>query len=246
MIKRILFLAVLFAGFVLPSNAVLKEDSLKMTLSILRQELIKYHDEYSAHQAQTKNSRQRVFATIMKETDRANQNALMLYSQKDGYVFDLTYACHEATKQYKEFEKKITPFKAYASKADVAVARYDSLINCLRTMPTRRMTEREKIDRSVCLALAVNIRRMLVEDQQQFTEYIFMYNRAENNLRNLNDYANKRYKEIQNNIFKNGGDSYFTILSRFGDYLVQTKESIDDKYFTKSKTPTQWDSTTLP
>ena len=242
MMKRILFLAVLFAGFVLPSNAVLKEDSLKMTLSILRQELIKYHDEYSAHQAQTKNSRQRVFATIMQETDRANQNALMLYSQKDGYVFDLTYACHEATKQYKEFEKKITPFKAYASKSDVAVARYDSLINCLRTMPTRRMTEREKIDRSVCLALAVNIRRMLAEDQQQFAEYIFMYNRAENNLRNLNDYANKRYKEIQNNIFKNGGDSYPTILSRFGDYLVQTKESIDDKYFTKSKTPTQWDS----
>lgn len=242
MMKRILFLAVLLAGFVLPSNAVLKEDSLKMTLSILRQELIKYHDEYSARQAQTKNSRMRVIATIMQETDRANQNALMLYSQKDGYVFDLTYACHEATKQYKDFEKKITPFKEYASKADVAVARYDSLINCLRTMRTSRMTEREKIDRSVCLAVAVNTRRMLVENQQQLSEYIYIYNIAENNLRNLNDYANKRYKEIQNNIFKNGGDSYPTILSRFGDYLIQTKESIDDKYFTKSKTPTQWDS----
>jgi F0F1-type ATP synthase delta subunit len=107
MMKRILFLAVLLAGFVLPSNAVLKEDSLKMTLSILRQELIKYHDEYSARQAQTKNSRMRVIATIMQETDRANQNALMLYSQKDGYVFDLTYACHEATKQYKDLEKKL-------------------------------------------------------------------------------------------------------------------------------------------
>ena len=80
--------------------------------------------------------------------------------------------------------------------------------------------------------------------QQTYFQGNFGYtdNRAENNLRNLNDYANKRYKEIQNNIFKNGGDSYFTILSRFGDYLVQTKESIDDKYFTKSKTPTQWDS----
>ena len=174
MMKRILFLAVLLAGFVLPSNAVLKEDSLKMTLSILRQELIKYHDEYSARQAQTKNSRMRVIATIMQETDRANQNALMLYSQKDGYVFDLTYACHEATKQYKDFEKKITPFKEYASKADVAVARYDSLINCLRTMRTSRMTEREKIDRSVCLAVAVNTRRMLVENQQQLSEYIYI------------------------------------------------------------------------
>ena len=106
MMKRILFLAVLIAGFALPSKAVLKEDSLESTLRILRQELIKYHDEYSARQAQTKNSRLRVISTIIQETDRANQNALMLYSQKDGFVFDLTYACHEATEQYKEFEKK--------------------------------------------------------------------------------------------------------------------------------------------
>ncbi len=241
MMKRILFLAVLIAGFALPSKAVLKEDSLESTLRILRQELIKYHDEYSARQAQTKNSRLRVISTIIQETDRANQNALMLYSQKDGFVFDLTYACHEATEQYKEFEKKIKPFKAYVSKGDVAVARYDSLINSLRTMRTNRLTERGKIDRSVCLAMAVNTRRMLVENQQQLTENIYMYNRTEEKLRNLNDYANKRYKEIQDNIFKNGGDSYFTILSRFGDYIVQTKESIDDKYFYQVKGGTQWD-----
>ena len=241
MMKRILFIAVLLAGFALPSNAVLKEDSLESTLRILRQELIKYHDEYSARQAQTKNSRQRVISTIIQETDRANQNALMLYSQKDGYVFDLTYACHEATEQYKEFEKKITPFKAYVSKGDVAVARYDSLINSLRTMRTNMLTERGRIDRSVCLAMAVNTRRMLVENQQQLTENIYMYNRTEEKLRYLNDYANKRYKEIQDNIFKNGGDSYFTILSRFGDYIVQTKESIDDKYFYQVKGGTQWD-----
>lgn len=241
MMKRILFIAVLLAGFALPSNAVLKEDSLESTLRILRQELIKYHDEYSARQAQTKNSRQRVISTIIQETDRANQNALMLYSQKDGYVFDLTYACHEATEQYKEFEKKITPFKAYVSKGDVAVARYDSLINSLRTMRTNMLTERGRIDRSVCLAMAVNTRRMLVENQQQLTENIYMYNRTEEKLRYLNDYANKRYKEIQDNIFKNGGDSYTTILSRFSDYLVQTKESIDDKYFYQVKGGTQWD-----
>lgn len=242
MIKRILFIVVLLAGYILPSNAVLKEDSLENTLSILRQELTKYHDEYAARQAQSKNSRQRVIASLIKAVDRANQNALMLYSQKDGFVFDLTYACHEATEQYKEFEKEITPFKAYVGKADVAVARYDSLVSCLRTMRTDRLTERGRIDRSVCLALAVNTRRMLVEDQQQLSEYIFYYKRTESKLSNLNDYANKRYQDIQNNIFVNGGDSYITILSRFSDYLSQTKESIEDKYFTKSKTQSQWDS----
>ena len=40
----------------------------------------------------------------------------MLYSQKDGYVFDLTYACHEAIEQYKEFERHLIPFKNYVNK----------------------------------------------------------------------------------------------------------------------------------
>ncbi len=31
----------------------------------------------------------------------------------------------------------------------------------------------------------------------------------ERRLKSLNDYANKRYKEIQLNIFKNGGDRLF-------------------------------------
>lgn len=242
MTKRILFLAVFLAGFLLPTHAVLKEDSLENTLSILRQELIKYHDDYSARQAQSKASSQRVFSTLMETMQRANQNSLMLYSQKDGYVFDLTYACHEATEQYQEFKSRLVPFQSYVNKAGVEVARFDSLISSLRTMPVMMLSDKAKTDRSVCLTLAVNIRRMLVEDQQQLNEYIYYYQNTERRLKNLNDYANKRYKDIKNNIFVNGGDSYFTILSQFGQYLTQTKESIDDKYFIKTKTNSQWDS----
>ena len=78
--------------------------------------------------------------TIMK---RSNQNYLMLYSQKQDYVFDLTYACHEATELYQEFQRQQLPFKSFMNKTNGEIARYDSLINSLQAMPTnmQRMSD---------------------------------------------------------------------------------------------------------
>ena len=83
------------------------------------------------------------------------------------------------------------------------MARVDSLIQCLKSMPVMLLDEQSKIDRNVCLALAVNTRRMVVEDRDQLSEYITYYKMTESRLRSLNDYANTRYAEIQNSIFKN-------------------------------------------
>lgn len=242
MLKRILLLLTIMSGIMMQAHAVLKEDSLSNTLSLLRQELIKYHDEFSARQAANTASNRRVLSTLMEAVQRSNQNALMLYSQRDGYVFDLAYACHEAIEQYREFESHLVPFRSFVDKADGEVERYDSLINSLRAMPERVLGKQGRTDRSVCLAVAVNTRRMLVENQQQLSEYIYYYQMTERRLRNLNTYASKRYEDIQNSIFRNGGDSYLTILSRFGNYLAQTKESIEGKYFQKTKVLSQWDS----
>lgn len=239
--KRILLIVAMITIFLIPANAVLKEDSLSHTLGILRHELKKYHDEYTERH-DSRNRSQRVFSTLLEAMQRSNQNALMLYSQKDGYVFDLTYACHEATEQYHEFEKHLIPFKSFVNKADREVARYDSLISCLRAMPVTILDEQAKIDRSVCLTLAVNTRRMLVESQNQLSEYIYYYQITESRLKHLNDYANERYNEIQNSIFINGGDSYFTILSRFGYYASQMITSMGDKYLIRPKVHSQWDS----
>lgn len=242
MLKRILLLLTIMSGIMMQAHAVLKEDSLSNTLSLLRQELIKYHDEFSARQAANTASNRRVLSTLMEAVQRSNQNALMLYSQRDGYVFDLAYACHEAIEQYREFESHLVPFRSFVDKADGEVERYDSLINSLRAMPERVLGKQGRTDRSVCLAVAVNTRRMLVENQQQLSEYIYYYQMTEQRLRNLNTYASRRYEDIQNNIFRNGGDSYLSILSRFGNYLSQTKESIEGKYFQKTKVLSQWDS----
>lgn len=239
--KRLLLLTILLLSMVLPSSAVLKEDSLSNTLQLLRQELVKYHDEYTSRQKLSNTSSSHVFSTLMEAMRKSNQNALMLYSQKDGYVFDLTYACHEAIMQYHEFESHLIPFRDLVEKSDVEVARFDSLIATLRAMPVMMLDQRAKVDRSVCLALAVNTRRMVVETRDQLNEYIYYYEMTESRLKNLNDYANQRYDEIQNNIFINGGDSYFTIISRLGTYFDQAKESISDKYVVPRKVKSQWD-----
>ena len=153
--------------YVLPSHAVLKEDSLSSSLAILRQELTKYHDEYSEQHEAMKQTGQRVFQTLMQTMQSSNQNALMLYSQKDGYVFDLTYACHEAINQYHQFEMHLVPFRLYVEKSDAEVERFDSLIATLRSMPVMILDEKANINRDVCLALAINTRRMVVESRDQ-------------------------------------------------------------------------------
>lgn len=239
---RLVILLVLNLVFSLSSHAVLKEDSLANTLKILRQELTTYHDEYSAKQAVMKQQGQKVFNTLMETMQSSNQNALMLYSQKEGYVFDLSYACHEAIEQYKEFEKHLIPFTNYVEKCNGEVSRIDSLIQSLKSMPVMMLDERAKIDRNVCLALAVNTRRMVVEERNQLNEYITYYKMTEQRLKNLNDYANTKYQDIQNSIFVNGGDNYFTILSSFGNYLAETKESVGEKYNAYEGVKSQWDS----
>ncbi len=67
-------------------------------------------------------------------------------------------------------------------------------------MPSRTLSERAQIDRNVCLTLAVNIRHTLYDNSLQLNDYIRYYNMTDQRLRNLNDYANKRYNDIQASI----------------------------------------------
>lgn len=239
---RLYILLLLGLLVAVPASAVLKEDSLGNTLKILRSELTKYHDEYGERQLLMRKEEQRVFRTLMQTMQNSNQNALMLYSQKDGYVFDLSYACHEAISAYRDFERNLIPFTSLVEKNNGEVARMDSLIQSLRAMPVVMLDEQGRTDRSVCLALAVNTRRMVMEDMDQMNEYITYYKMTESRLKSLSDYANVKYGELQNSIFRNGGESYLSILSRLGDYYSETRETVWEKYGGDSKVRSQWDA----
>lgn len=234
--------AVMLLLFALQANAVLKEKNLDNTLSILRSELTNYHKDLERQTGLMKQQQEEVRKNLIEIFSKSNQNSLMLYSQKPDYIFDLTYACHEATEQYSRFQNSVLPFTSLLSRTDSEIARYDSLIVNLSQMPTRTISERAKIDRNVCLTLAVNIRRTLYDNSQQLSEYIRYYKMTEERLRNLNDYANKRYNDIQASIFSNGGDDYFTIISHIGRQVNDTRLTIRDKYRPSTKMKSQWDS----
>lgn len=228
--------------FALPSQAVLKEKDLNNTLSILRNELTQTHQEQKRMQIKIKNSSDKVKKNLFAILSKSNQNALMLYSQKLDYVFDLAYACHEATDQFRDFKENSLPFRSYVTKINGEVARYDSLVGSLQSMPTMTLSPKAKIDRNVCLTLAVSIRNNLLESKNMLQDYIKYYDMTEHRLKYLNDYANSRYSEIQNNIFKNVGENYFSILSNLGTQVNKTAETVNDKYHTSKKLHSQWDS----
>ena len=222
------------------SQAVLKEKDLPQTLQILRKELTTYHRELSQMLEQSRRQSEAVRNSLIETLKSSNQNSLMLYSQKQDYVFDLTYACHEATEHYQKFQRQQLPFKTFISRADNDIARYDSLITSLRQMPVAMLDDQARTDRNVCLTLASNIRNSLDENRATLQEYIHYYDMAEQHLSHLNDYAQKRYNDIQTSIFRNGGENYFAILADLKAYVSKTAVTVKKKY--QPNEYSQWDS----
>lgn len=239
--KRLYIIILLMVAFVLPSNAVLKEANLDTTLYMLRTELTNYHIDLEKQNQAAKAQQLAVIQELISIVKQADQNSIMLYSQRNGYIFDMTYACHEATEQFKKFKSKAVPFRQMIKKNNVEVARFDSLINYLYGMNTMFLSEEAQVNRNVDLTLAVNIRRQLVEKQKQLQAYVQAYDRTDRKLQALNDYANRRYEDIQNSIFNNGGDNYLRILSNISMNYKEAKMSVTEKYKPVPGMMSQWD-----
>lgn len=239
--KRLYIIILLMVAFVLPSNAVLKEANLDTTLYMLRTELTNYHIDLEKQNQAAKAQQLAVIQELISIVKQADQNSIMLYSQRNGYIFDMTYACHEATEQFKKFKSKAVPFRQMIKKNNVEVARFDSLINYLYGMNTMFLSEEAQVNRNVDLTLAVNIRRQLVEKQKQLQAYVQAYDRTDRKLQALNDYANRRYEDIQNSIFNNGDDHYLRILRNFSMNYKEAKTSVTEKYKPVPGMMSQWD-----
>ena len=240
--KKILLILLCVVVMIPDVHAVLKEKNLENTLSILRKELTMYYRELAVHNDRRQQMEERVGQQLRDVMIQSNQNALMLYSQKQDYIFDLTYACHEATELYREFRAKQAPFKTFLNRTDVDVARYDSLILSLNDIPVRLLNEKARKDREACLILAKSIRYTLKENSEQLNEFITYHDATERRLSELNDYAQKRYNDIQTSIFKNGSDSYFTTLRNFSREWRRMSRAVDKKYSPQANIGSQWDS----
>ena len=239
--KRILIVMALLLGITIETSAVLKEKDLEQTLAILKIELKQYNDDLTQRSAVRNARNKALIAQLVATMKRADQNALMLYSQQQAdNVFDMTYACREATKQYQEFQRQQLPFKTYLVRTEADIVRYDSLITSLKMTPDRVLSKQGMADRDSCLVLAGSIRERLAEGADMLERNIGYYNKTEQRLRHLNEYAQKRYSDIQTSIFLNGGSNYIALLSNLPKQWSQTCEAVKKKYSFSNNSNSQW------
>ena len=118
--------------------AVLNEQNLDNTVSVLKAELEKTYTEETEMMARYDSLNVQQHREALKTIQESEKIALMLYSQKQDYIFDMAYACHEATMQYHNFKKKRMPFDISIKKLDNEIKRYTLLIESLESISPRK------------------------------------------------------------------------------------------------------------
>ena len=261
--KRILGMMLVMLIACLPASAVLKEKNLSATLSVLRAELESSFDEQKENMARYYQFAEIQHQQMISLMQRSDQISLMLYSQKQDFTFDMTYACHEATDLYKEFNKRRLPYDMILQQMNGEIERYSDLITSLMSIPPRIgnmkmppkgvkpikgirvdshkehnhqpfMLDKQGVaDRAACLGYAIALRRNLEKMKASVIQDSQHYKMISQKLKMGNDYALKRYNSIQHSIFLNGDASYFEVLGALSRYIGNAKADVNEKYTTE-------------
>lgn len=118
-----------------PSWAVFNEKNLTQTLQVLRYELCKAYLEMERNQMSFESQDDRQHEELVQLIQSCNELSLMLYSQKQDFTFDLTYALQRVTDQYHNFTQSRMPYDNIISYLDVEIDRYDRLVMALKVLP---------------------------------------------------------------------------------------------------------------
>ena len=133
--KRIALTAALFLAAAVSSRAVFNEKDLSQTLQVLRFELRKAYVEMERNQMSFEFQDDRQHEELVRLVQSCNELSLMLYSQKQDFTFDLTYALQQVTDQYHNFTQSRMPYDNIISYLDVEIDRYDRLVTALKVLP---------------------------------------------------------------------------------------------------------------
>lgn len=213
------------------SYAVLKEADLDQTLKILRSELTKNYIETQHASDLAKMQSEEARGKLLQIMKQSGQNALMLYSQQYDYVFNLTYACNEATKLWENFNKDSRPFDKMIDNFESDIVRYDSLVDGLSRVPKFILSEESQRNRSVCLTLATAIKRDIQTTLDTYKDDIERSRRVRDNLKSQYEYAQERYKSLQTSIFVNGDQDYFSIVNDLPEQIKMVNNELKTKYW---------------
>lgn len=279
--KKTLLLVLALLAMV-PAYAVLNERDLAQTLSVLRQELRAAYEAMEDRASRNRGRGDRQHTRLVQMMQRSNELSLMLYSQKQDYTFDMTYALNEVSQQYEDFAARKLPFDDMITRLDIDIDRYNRLIHTLRSLPPSTTVEyvdsagnvvkmfarggRDSLqrdsfrrnrpprtemdtadrarpfvldslrqqDRDSCLFYAESLLASSIRQKDQLIRDSTHYSETAAMLKSAYDYAQQRYKTVQNKIFIEGQSDYLTILKSFPNYWRQAKTDARDKYSTKA------------
>ena len=133
--KKRLLLLTTFCFVAVSVLAISYGHNLNQTLSVLRNELdadYRQIDKNRDRLTEDYEKQRQKMIDVMKQCD---QLALTLYSQKQGFTFDVSYALQQVTRKYNEFNQDRGPFDRIVSNLNVEMERYARLIESLRRLP---------------------------------------------------------------------------------------------------------------
>ena len=238
-IKKIL-MALLLLATVLPAGAVLKEGDMEQTLGVLCEELSETHREHKERMQRFEQRNKQFQRSIGRDLELCNNIELMLYSQKEQNVFDLAYACGQATDLYNRLSRTRS-FKQFEQQQDEQIAQYENLVRSLNNIPDHQLkTPQMRATRDSCIYLAkiiesdIRAARETMKDNHEQRQYVA------DKAKTLNDYAMSMYERIRQSVFVNGGQNYFQILKNFGYNWKNSMEDLSEKYTPARKTNSDW------
>ena len=132
--KRILFLAA-FLAIVVPLFAISYGHNLTQTLRVLRNELSADYQQIDKNRDRLTEDYEKQRQKMIDVMKQCDELSLMLYSQKQGFTFDVSYALQKVTQKYNEFNQDRRPFDRIVSNLNVEMERHARLIESLRRLP---------------------------------------------------------------------------------------------------------------
>ena len=92
------------------------------------------------------------------------------------------------------------------------------------------LTHAQQLDRNACLLYADTIRNNLQHFLETLEAENAYYQSVRDKVQELDEYAQSRYRLLQENIFLSGGQNYFSILASLPMQMMMAKSTIDLKY----------------
>ncbi len=144
--KRILTFLLAVALTTVGARAVLKEKDLGRTLGVLRAELATDYEKMREFVTMYEQQAEAQHQQLVDYMSQCEQIGLMLYSQSTDNIFDMAYACQQASSLYRELQNKQSKKEQYdrvVAQMKREIERYDDMIVTLCNIPPK---DQETID----------------------------------------------------------------------------------------------------